>query len=421
MVATLLAPAPKTERVNRYPKHTFNILNIPFHIQPMMIAPVLPGETLSNMYFEARCVTDPIKSPIIGWKKEYYFFYVRITDLLSDAIRDMFVDPANVDLTATMGRGAYSRNLYSAKGGMDYVQKCLERVTVEYFRDEDETWNKYTGWDGLPMCQIRDTYWMDSLTDKDLMPQGANISAATTAGDLDRLLDAFEQLRALGVANMTYEDFLRSYGIAVPSKDENKPELLARFSDFQYPSNTVDPTTGSPSSAVSWVFKNGARDPKLFKEPGFIFGVSITRPKVYFGGLAGNAASFMSRAWDWMPSYLAAMPETSLKRFAKDTGPLGLRVADTDDYWLDMRDVLLYGDQWFSAKSVSEDNFHDGAFNLLGLPDVNLNVKNPSLEMSKVFFKVNNAESHYVREDGVVSLTIAGAQVDHTVGNLASA
>ncbi|PZO60394.1 MAG: hypothetical protein DI635_15455 [Pseudoxanthomonas suwonensis] len=420
MATMLMQPVTPQGRVGRYPKHPFQINEVPYHVTPICLAPVLPGETLENLYFEARIVSDPVKNKLIGWKKEYYFFYVKVTDLLTDAIRDMFVDPDNTDLSVSLGAPAHGTAFYQAKGGIDYMNRCLQRITAEYFRDEGEAWNKYVGWAGYPMCQIRDTFWMDSLTDKDLMPQGPDISEATTAGDLDRLMDAFEQLRSLGIANMTYEDFLRSYGISVPKKDENKPELLARFSDFQYPSNTVTQGTGAVTSALSWVFKNSERKPKFFREPGFIVGISITRPKLYFAGLAGSAASFMTRAWDWMPGYLSALPETSLKMFGLDAGPLGDRTVDADAYWIDMRDVLMYGDQYQNIVPFNPAVADNGALNMVALPDASLNVKNPSLASIQQLF-TTPAASYFVRSDGMVSLTIKGAQVDHTRGNFAEA
>lgn len=417
-IRTLLSPVAPTDRVGRYPKHSFRINALPFTATPFMLAPVLPGETMTNMFFESRVVSDPVKNSIIGWKKEYYFFYVRVTDMLQDAIRDMFIDPNNVDLMATLGVAANKPAYYQAKGGIDYLQRCLKSVVENYFRDEGETYLQYKTADDMPMVQIRDTFWMDSLTDKDVMPQGPNIASATTAGDLDRLMDAFEQLRALGIANMTYEDFLRGYGIAVPNKDEAKPEMLARFSDYQYPSNTIDPLTGAPSSAVSWVFKNGNKENKFFKEPGFVIGISVTRPKVYFSGLAGSLASFMGRAWDWMPNYLAAMPETSLKHFPQDTGPLGDRTV-TDGYWVDMRDLLLYGDQYQNHTPFDVVPATNGDEHMLALPTGDtFNFKNPSEDMAKSFFKTVGKER--IKQDGYVSLSIKGAQVDYTVGNMAS-
>ena len=40
------------------------------------------------------------------------------------------------------------------------------------------------------------------------------------------------------------------------------------------------------------------------------------------------------------------MPFTSLKKFTADTGPLGDRTTATDGYFVDMRDLFLYGDQF---------------------------------------------------------------------------
>ena len=412
MAFNTLLSQPPTSRVGRYPKHTFNVSGRPFGVHPMCIAPVLPAETMKSLYFEARVVTDPIINPVIGWKQEYYFFYVKMSDLLRDAIKNMFIDPANADLAGTLGLAAPSNQYYTAKGGIPWVQYCLERIMVHYFRDAGEAWN--SNMDGeIPIAQIREATYLDTLTDKDDMPEGPAIASATDAGDLDRLMDAFEHLRAMGLANMTYEDFLRTYGVNVKDPTEGKPELVARFSDWQYPSNTVSPTDGTPSSAVSWVFKESARDAKFFPEPGFIFGVSVTRPKIYFGGLAGNASAHMSRAWDWMPALLASMPETKLKLFNKDTGPLGVRATDTDHYWLDMCDVLIHGDQWVQSAFVGDTPPMDRPdVNVLALPDAALNWKYPTPAMMLSFFKDGTRQR--VRMDGLVSFNIRGKQIDTT-------
>lgn len=414
MAAQLLAPAPATDRVGRYPKHPFLTQERPYTAQPFCIARVLPGETLQNLKMEARVVTDPVKNSIIGWKKEYYFFYIKVSDLMLDAVKDMFVDPTNAEI-AGMDEAANIQRTYTAKGGIDWVGKCLDRVVEHWFRDEGEAANAYVTAAGDRIVQIRTNSFLDSLTDKDLVPEGGAISSAIDAGDLDRLMDAYEMARSLGFAKATYEDFLRMSGISVPEKDEDKPELIGRFSDFQYPSNTIDPSTGVPSSAVSWVFNNGLREPKFFREPGFVLGVSVTRPKVYFSGLAGAAAGFAQRAWDWMPEYLMGMPETSLKQFASGTGPIGDRLTDSDIYWLDMRDELLYGDQFQNVKAFvanSADPATDGALHLMALPSSALGWKYPTEAMIDSFFV--NGTSKYIRQDGYVGLSIKGKQRDYT-------
>ena len=409
-----------TDRVGRYPKHNFQVRSQPFVAQPFLLARVLPGETMSNLFFESRVITDPIRNPIIGWKKEYYFFYVKVTDLMIDAIRDMFVDPTNASVAGAHGEAANVQRTYTAKGGVDWTQKCLDKVVLHWFRDQDETAAGNVLAAGDRLVQIRDTLFLDSLTDKDLLPEGDAIAGATDAGDLDRLMDAFNMLRAMGVANLTYEDWLRQQGIAVPEKDEGKPELLDRFTDFQYPSNTINAATGAPTSAVSWVFKQSSRKPKFFKEPGFVIGVSVVRPKVYFSGLAGSAAGFATRAWDWTPDYLRAMPETSLKQFTAGTGPLGDLTTDTDAYWLDMRDELLYGDQFQNMAAFNAVPANDGTYNLVALPLQTLAFKYPTENMVKSFFVDSAGTAFYIRQDGYASLSIKGHETDHTVGNLAN-
>ena len=170
------------------------------------------------------------------------------------------------------------------------------------------------------------------------------------------------------------------------------------------------------------MFKNGFRTPKFFKEPGFIVGISVARPKVYFAGLAGKALDFMGRAWDWMPNYLEAMPETSLKNFGADTGPLGDRTAATNSYWLDMRDILLHGDQFQNVLAFNAAPATVGANHMLALPTgdfSNNSWKYPTEAMCKSFFVDAAGSAFFVRQDGYVSLNIKGKQVDYTVGNLA--
>lgn len=419
-VSTVL-DASTTDRVGRYPRHMFNVQAMPYSIQPLAIAPVLPAESLTNLFFESRCITSPIRNSIIGWKKEYFAFYVKVTDLLQDAIRNMFVDPTNTDLSATLGVAANDTAYYTAKGGVPYLKLAIERIAATWFRDAGESATNVVI-NNYPAAQIREGFYLDSLTDKDDMPEGAALATATDAGDLDRLLLAFEQLRAMGLAKMDYEDFLRSYGISVPDKDQDRPELLFHCSDFQYPSNTVNPVDGTPSSAVSWVFRQGEnRKRKFFKEPGFVIFLTVTRPKVYFSGLAGNAAAHMSRAWDWMPALLHEHPQTSLKQFPVAAGPLGDRAVDPDSYFLDMRDVLTYGDQFHNRQSFDASMAGaEGVFHAVPLPDGNLKWKYPTEASVKKFFSdTATAGRQNIYEDGYISLQIMGKQRDMTRGNIA--
>ena len=84
----------KAGRVLRRPHDTFSIRQRPFIIQPMMIAPVLPGETLKSLNYAFRAVTDPIKNPVMGWWYETFFFYVKLSDLYGrEDFREMLLTP----------------------------------------------------------------------------------------------------------------------------------------------------------------------------------------------------------------------------------------------------------------------------------------------------------------------------------------
>jgi len=61
----------------------FNLVTKPYQLQPFMIMPVLPGETLQNMMLQSQVWSDPLASGMknIGWWCEYFFFYVKWRDL----------------------------------------------------------------------------------------------------------------------------------------------------------------------------------------------------------------------------------------------------------------------------------------------------------------------------------------------------
>lgn len=425
MARNLLSAAP-TGRVGRYPKHPFHTREQAYVATPFFAAPVLPNETLDNLYFESRVITDPIVNSIIGWKKQYFFFYVRIRDLLVDAMADMFVDPTNAGLAGTYGITGNDTPFYTANGGIDYLERAYQKIINHHFRDDGETYADHTIANGLNIVQIRDKNWMDSLTDEDDVSLGGDPSSTTDMEEMQSLLYAFQQLQALNIAKMSFEDWLRSYGISIPEKDEDKPELLAMFSDFQYPSNAVDYSDGSVSSAVSWVFKNGSKQPKFFMEPGFIIGISVTRPKVYQAGQAGMAMAHLERSWDWLPNYLneAAednLPATSLKEFLTDTGPLGDRLTAIDGYWFDTRDLFLYGDQfhnygtWTSGSADPADDASNHLFNTISATDIT-DWKYLTDAQTQDFFV--SGTDFYIKQDGYVSLSVKGKQVDYTFGNL---
>lgn len=396
---------PPQGRISRRPKHKFQLRTKPYQLVPFMIAPVLPAETLESVWMEAREVTDPIKNPIIGWSTEWWIFYVKIRDLNQrDTLDDLFINP-----TASVSslNGAAGVAWYHSGGAPNYSNMCMERVVQTYFRDQGEApFDALIG--SYPAAQYRDQGWLDSVIDTNTLAAGSgDPGASTNPEQLDKLMDAYEYLRSMQLTQMTFEDYCRTFGINLAVDKPHTPELLWHGTDWSYPSNTVDPTTGTPSSAVSWVVKNSSREKKLFKEPGFIFGVHTVRPKIYFDNQEGSLASYLDTGLSWLPAIMADAPETSLREFATGAGVGPLGATPTNAYWVDMRDLFLYGDQFLNFEP-------DGATNSVALPTAALGRKYPSEADMDALFVGETAK--FARSDGFVSMSIKGTQVDYTGG-----
>lgn len=402
----------KTGRKLRNPIHNFQVRAKPWVIQPICIAPVLPGETLKNVLIQSRIVVDPIKNPLVGWWTEQHWFYVKLRDLptaIADAYTQLMITPGS---TMTAVHSAAKVDTYHGYAtSVDTVQACLEVVTDRFFRDEDEAWNTAGSTLGsMPLAAISrhngQPGWMDSLIDTTLLPDGGT-PVTTTAEGLTQQLNTYEYLREMKFIDMTFEDFCRSYGVNIPTADEvNKPELIRSIKDWSYPVNHVEPTTGIPSSAVSWGLKERIDKDRLFKEPGFIFAVSVTRPKVYFSAQRSNLTDFLDTPFSWLPALMGDNPETSLREFTNANGPL---TGTTNGYWVDVRDLFLYGDQFvnFSLATATDDSS-------VALPTAGLNKRYvASADVDALFLNAGTG-FNLVRQDGTARLSILGRQVDYT-------
>jgi len=217
----------------------------------------------------------------------------------------------------------------------------------------------------------------------------------------------WEFMRANALTNMSYEDFLATYGVRKSTVEIHRPELLRYVREWSYPTNPVNPSDGNPASAVSWAIAERADKDRFFKESGFIFGVTVARPKVYIDQ-KGSAADYLNTAFSWLPAMMKDDPYTSLREFADETGPLR---STTNGYWIDFRDLFLYGEQFTNVDVQTRND----EVNSVALPTAGLvNQGYPTDAMSKLFFVDAEGTKTHIREDGVVSLSILGRQVDYT-------
>lgn len=408
-LARLATVAPRTGRTPRYPVHNWHVRAKPFVIQPTLIAPVLAGETMKNALIQSRVVSDPIKNPLIGWHYEWFLFYVKLTDLdARDTLTNMLIDP-ETDISSIDDTSAQA-DWYHSGAGINYTQMCLKRVTEEYFRNEGEAWDTWKI-GNLPLASLNAKNWTDSLwTSAEYTAEDVTISTAGdnafTMSELDKARIQWEVLQANNLMDMTYEDYLRTFGMAPAKEVSRVPELVKVVKSWTYPTNTVDPTTGVPSSAASWSVQERADKDRFFKEPGFLFAVTVVRPKVYME-LSGSATSLMTSAYSWLPAIMRDTPETSVLQISETTGsPFGATAPD--GMYVDIRDLLIYGDQFLNFAATATDA------NIVDLP-VPATLQRRYVDNDDIVsLFTGTTPPSLVKHDGVCRFHILGTQQDMT-------
>lgn len=391
------------KRTTRRPQHRFNLITRPWQIQPFLLAPVLPGETMKNLLHQSRTVSKPLKNALVGWWNEYYYFYVKLRDLAArDTWSAMLLNP---ELDVSAQNAAADVPTYHYAGYPNFAQQCLVEVVENYFRDEGEAWNTYLI-GTLPAASIGQKSFLDSvITAADQTEDDFSIDldasgtvATIMASEVDQAMRLYELLQAGKLTTMTFEDFLATYGVKPNAAESHIPELIRYVRDWTYPTNTVEPTTGTPSTAASWSVTERADKDRFFREPGFIFGVTVARPKVYLSRLKGSAADLMNSAMRWIPAGIIDEGRASMMRLLDNTGPLGDNT-DANGAWIDLRDLLSYGDQFVNVAFT-------GALSEVALPTIAMQKNYPtSTDADALFAAASPANT--LATDGICSLTIA--------------
>ena len=426
-------PVPQRTRRGRRPVHSFQVRHHPWQIVPFAIAPVLPGDSLTNAMLQVRAVSDPVKNPLIGWWLEHFVFYLPHRSLvltsntgvkntaMVDKLTAMMLDPNLTTRAAGTTIAANDLNVYTSQGDPDYVTWCLGQIVERFFRDPGEpVWGTGAPLEigtapKYPPAQISNTSWLDSAMLKsvfdasqpaDVDVDGPDANTTIQASEIDKAMRTWQMLRDNALTDQTYEDFLRTYGVRVPDREtEIKPELLRYSREWTYPSNTIDPTTGSPSSALSWSIMERMDKKRFFKEPGFVFGVTVARPKVYLSKQRSAAVSMLENVFTWLPAVLGNDPYSSLVAKTPTAGPLSGQAAD---YIVDVKDLYLYGDQFLNFDLSATDA------GLVALPSSTLQKKYPTTADMQGLFKAVADTGRLVRQDGVLNLSFESTVIDTT-------
>lgn len=412
-----IAPAyQRKSRVQRRPQIRFNLKTKPYQLQPFMCHPVLPGESLKAVMLQQQCWSDPLAAGVmknIGWWQEYFIFYVRHRDLmgfegavdgLGKDMIDMFVSNESLSSHVNATGNAWT---YCPPGGIDYTLECLKRVVEEYFRDEGEAWNVATI-DNVPIAKIYGRGQNDAFEHLTMDSAYADRTVDIPA-QIDDLQDAFLEWQAMhdaGLMDMDYEDWMRTYGVnaSLPNVDRPEhhiPETIAYWRDFQMPTNTVEPSTGIPATAVGWRKAYRSAKPFFFNEPGWLLGVTVNRPKVYLRYQLGTVAAMMQTREAWLPAVTSHHLDASHIEILESTGPLKDLVGAETSYWLDLKDLLNNGEQFVNWAPVDAPPFVD-------LPATTGQRRYASSTDAMQFF-LNTTDGRFLT-DGVCSLAILGRQ-----------
>lgn len=408
-----------TSRRSRKPRHPFNLKSKPYEITPFCVAPVLPGETMQNLLLQSRVVTDPIQNALIGWHKEYHYFYVKHRALsawdTTGLLQTMMLTPGTD--VSSLKASANNIPYYTFKGGMEFVEEAVTAIVLNYFRDEGET--VAPAGEYYPYAQLDHESWLQSLklesggADDEELPGVDGIEETDIHPAFTAEYAQWELMRDAGFTDATYEDYLRSYGVSIPKAEDkgltpdemHRPELIFSKRVWSYPSNTVNPSDGIPASAVSWSIAERGDKKRFFKEPGFIVGLTVAKPKLYFGSQKGAAVGLLNSAYRWLPAVLNSYPYSSIAE-ELDSATDGILQGGAEDYWMDVRDLFLHGDQFVNHAMSAAANHG------IAVPTAALVYKYPTDAMIESLFKT--AGSEYVREDGVTMFNILGRQVEGT-------
>lgn len=397
----MVQAVPRMQRRLRRPQHQFFLHFRPWELTPFFAAPVVPGETLKSALMQARVLSSPIKNQVVGWWLETYWFYVKHRHLtgLQPGLTDMMLDST---LSAPDNAGIAEVAMQTAAGEVNYMLEAYKLVVDEFFRGDGETSSGAgVAADNLNLVRIKLPGWWDSILPATALTDGTGgigddtigTAALDTVGEVGKALEQWQTLRMLGVTQLEYDDWLRSFGVSIAAPVDDRPELIRYTREWQLPSSqvSVDATAQRVSSVVSWSPTERLDKDRYFKEPGILFGCVVARPKVYHTH-ASSGLGQLANAMAWQTPMRSGAPYELYQELVADP-----------TFGFDPTDLFNHGDQWVRVK-VGTGNVPsitwDGESSFPAYAE--------ATDVNAMF--VDGANGH-LKMDGVVNLTVASAHV----------
>lgn len=364
---SLVQPTAAIGRKIRSPRHSFATKQLPYEITPFFFAPVLPGETMKSLQYLNSCRSGFLHATQSGWWHETMFFYVKHRDM-QDAVANHLIDMHVRGVDLTPAGDTADVNLYysapdAASGTYPFLKAAMQVVVEHYFRHEGETHDVRTSASGRYVAAYQRLDLLDSASydsigpadENELLPDAALLDQHNTEHNVlpgfESHHEQWKRLRAAGYIQVDFEDYLRAHGISVPVEDAtpDRPELLRYIKDWQLPSARAHPDTLEDTATVKWALSETATKSRFFKEPGFLLGVSVIRPKVFLNQ-AFSLVGHLKDSFSWLPQLLHDRPETSLRMLTADQATAAFPAYEgTEGIWVDFRDLFLYGEQFVTG------------------------------------------------------------------------
>lgn len=411
LALSLTQPGETRRRTLRQPNFPLAGGIKPQGLYPMFFTPVLPGETLSQATYKATYVSSPVKSPLSGWWLETWLYYVRLTDI-DRQLGQMFIGQltSNAGYTAPADRPRY----FTKSGQIDWCYMATEVVHKHHFRDTGEARRDI---DGVPMIKRIANDWTESAIDESSI--AGSEAALGNAEDVTPQLQAFLMMRQMGMSALSYEDYLKTYGVPSVKVEEGEPELLAYRRYWTLPSNVIDPATGLPTGSAYWRVDEKAEKPKVFKEPGFLIGFHAVRPKLFDGRQVWSRGASMWGFRDFIPSYTLTDPTAAIYNrdpfdMVEFTGTGA--VNDSKEIYFDHRDLLSHGEQFINQASRLHVPKSTGRS--FAPAAVAQDIRGQYATTSDVdgLFASATATDRFVDYEGIYSTQIKGHVTDYTPG-----
>lgn len=339
MSISILQPGQTRTRKPRSPNFPIAGKLKPFGLYPLWAHVVLPGETLKSFSMKWRAVSMPVKHHLAGCWMETWLAYVKLTDIDRD-LSNMFIS----DSYSTSGWTASSDNAryFTKTGQIAWIQKAVERVHDAYFMDPDETAREI---DGVRKTKLSSVSWYQNAMFKpaDDAPTGADVIS-----DYQEM-NAYLMMQQMQLTEITYERMLQQYGVTNVKTEEGWPEILRYARSWTLPVNTIDPSSGAPSSAWVWSDEVKGDKDKRFQEPGILVAMASVRPKMYQKHLSYSMLGELWGLSDFFPAYLLDDPTAGIKTLSSSNSVFHAdhrTDAGDVDILFDQRDLLSHGEQF---------------------------------------------------------------------------